>query len=109
MRNASKWLVLLLTVAIVAGIAGVSGCSSTPAPTTTTTTTETSSTPAANYTLVTPGTLTIGSDTSFPPFESMNGNTAEGFDVDLTAAIAKQDGPDRRSSRRTSSTALSRR
>ena len=85
MRNASKWLVLLLTLAIVVGIGGISGCTSTPAPT--------PGTPAATtLKTVEPGKLIVGSDTAFPPFESMNGNTAEGFDVDLAAAIAKQAG-----------------
>lgn len=42
--------------------------------------------------LVTPGTLTVGSDTSFPPFESLSGTTVEGFDVDLATAIAKEIG-----------------
>ena len=36
--------------------------------------------------------LLVGSDTAFPPFETMNGTTAEGFDVDLAAAIAKEMG-----------------
>ena len=36
--------------------------------------------------------LTVGSDTAFPPFESMNGAVAEGFDVDLANAIAKEMG-----------------
>jgi ABC-type amino acid transport substrate-binding protein len=44
---------------------------------------------ASSYKLVTPGTLTVGSDTTFPPFESMNGKTAEGFDVDLLDAVGK--------------------
>ena len=42
--------------------------------------------------LVKAGVLTVGSDTAFPPFESMNGSTAEGFDVDLANAIAKEMG-----------------
>lgn len=46
--------------------------------------------PATKFKLVTPGTLTVGSDTTFPPFESMNGNTAEGFDVDLLTAVGKE-------------------
>jgi polar amino acid transport system substrate-binding protein len=87
MRNASKWLVLLVALAMVMSVVAVSGCSSSPAPTTNT---SASAPAAATYTLVTPGKLIIGSDTSFPPFESMNGNTAEGFDVDLAAAIGKQ-------------------
>ncbi len=36
--------------------------------------------------------LTVGSDTAFPPFESMNGSVAEGFDVDLANALAKEMG-----------------
>jgi ABC-type amino acid transport substrate-binding protein len=46
--------------------------------------------PASKFKLVTPGTLTVGSDTTFPPFESMNGKTAEGFDVDMLTAIGKE-------------------
>jgi polar amino acid transport system substrate-binding protein len=41
---------------------------------------------------VTAGKLIIGSDTAFPPFETMKGDVAEGFDVDLGAAIAKEMG-----------------
>jgi polar amino acid transport system substrate-binding protein len=41
------------------------------------------------YKLVSPGTLTVGSDTKSPPFESMKGRTAEGFDVDLMNAIGR--------------------
>jgi polar amino acid transport system substrate-binding protein len=83
MRKASKWLVLFVAVALVAGVFAIGGCT-----TTTTTTTETK--PAATYTLVKPGQLTIGSDTSFPPMESMNGQVAEGFDVDLMNAMGKE-------------------
>lgn len=48
----------------------------------------------AKMKLVTPGQITVGSDISFPPFESMkaDGVTAEGFDVDLMKAIAKRFG-----------------
>lgn len=45
---------------------------------------------SGKYKLVQPGTITVGSDTSFPPFESMNGDVAEGFDVDLLKAIGKE-------------------
>ena len=31
----------------------------------------------------------MGSDTTFPPFEAMNGTTAEGFDVDMMNALGK--------------------
>jgi glutamine transport system substrate-binding protein len=40
--------------------------------------------------LVKEGTLTMGSDTTYPPFETMEGNKAVGFDVELAKAIAKK-------------------
>ena len=43
----------------------------------------------SKFKLVTPGTILVGSDTTFPPFESMNGKTAERFDVDMMTAIGK--------------------
>ena len=88
MQNARKFVGLLLAVALVFALVALTGCSGqtssstapTPAPTT----------PAPK--LVKAGVLTVGSDTAFPPFESMNGATAEGFDVDLASAIAKEMG-----------------
>jgi polar amino acid transport system substrate-binding protein len=54
------------------------------------TSTATSAAPdPAKFKLVTKGTILVGSDTTFPPFESMNGKTAEGFDVDMMNAIGK--------------------
>src|SRR2546423_1748980 len=41
-------------------------------------------------TLVTPGTLTIGSDVSYPPQEFMKQNTPTGFDLDVGAALASK-------------------
>ena len=38
------------------------------------------------------GVLTVGSDTTFPPFESIEGGKAVGFDVDLTNEIGKRIG-----------------
>jgi polar amino acid transport system substrate-binding protein len=56
-----------------------------------------SSPPAANAScvtapssLVTAGTLTIGSDVSYPPQEFMKQNVPTGFDLDVGAAIAKK-------------------
>jgi polar amino acid transport system substrate-binding protein len=66
-----------------------------------TTTTSTSPTPnpatptvAPPNDLITPGTLTVGSDTTYPPFESIDTVTgqAKGFDVDLITAIAQRMG-----------------
>jgi polar amino acid transport system substrate-binding protein len=84
-----KYVALVAVAALAAGTLALAGCSqpatpSTPAPSTSTTA------PAPVLKVVTPGTLIAGSDTSFPPFESMKGNVAEGFDVDLGAAIAKE-------------------
>src|SRR5437867_317526 len=44
----------------------------------------------APSTLVTPGTLTIGSDVSYPPQEFMKQNVPVGFDLDVGAAVAGQ-------------------
>ena len=87
MQKARKITGLLIALALVATVVALAGCSSSTPSTT-------PSTPAAPapYTgkLVKSGVLTVGSDTAFPPFESMNGKTAEGFDVDLADAIAKK-------------------
>lgn len=44
--------------------------------------------------LLTPGTLTVGSDTTYPPQEFINTatNKAEGFDIDLITAVAARMG-----------------
>jgi polar amino acid transport system substrate-binding protein len=90
MQKARKITGLLLALALVATVVALAGCSSST-PATTGETTETAA-PAADLKLVAPGVLTIGSDTAFPPFESMNGDVAEGFDVDLAGALAKEMG-----------------
>ena len=41
---------------------------------------------------LTPGKLTMGSDTSYPPFEYMEGSKPAGFDVDVGGAVAKKMG-----------------
>jgi ABC-type amino acid transport substrate-binding protein len=92
MQKARKFVGLLLAVALVFALVALTGCGQSTT-TTPASTTGSSSTPAAPaYKLVTPSQLTVGSDTSFPPFESMNGQTAEGFDVDMMNAIGKQMG-----------------
>lgn len=83
-------LVLMLVVALVVAL---TGCTKPASSTTSGSTTPAEpAKPAATYKLVKPGVLTIGSDTAFPPFEALNGSTAEGFDVDIANAIAKQMG-----------------
>ena len=88
MPKYQKVLALVLVAALAFAVVGLAGCTSTP----TTNNTTTEEKPAVDLKLVTPGTLTAGSDTAFPPFESMNGDVAEGFDVDLLTAIAKEMG-----------------
>ncbi len=67
------------------------------------TTTGSGSTPTANPAtptiappsgLIAPGTLTVGSDTTYPPLEYINTatNQATGFDIDLITAIAQRMG-----------------
>jgi polar amino acid transport system substrate-binding protein len=89
MAKYGKFVALIAIAALAVGALALVGCTT---PATPTTPAETTSTPAVDLNLVTPGTLTAGSDTAFPPFESMNGTVAEGFDVDLLTAIAKEAG-----------------
>jgi ABC-type amino acid transport substrate-binding protein len=41
---------------------------------------------------LTSGTLTVGSDLTYPPYAYLNGTTPAGFDPDVTRALAKQAG-----------------
>jgi len=72
MTRAGKVLLILVAAAMVA-TAALSGC-------------------GAKQLTITKGTLTMGSDTAYPPFEEMKGNTPEGFDVDVATEIAKRMG-----------------
>lgn len=92
MAKYGKLVAMLAITALVLSAFALGGCSQ-PTATPTTPTTPTTSTPAASTVkTVEAGKLIFGSDTAFPPFEAMNGNVAEGFDVDLGAAIAKEMG-----------------
>jgi polar amino acid transport system substrate-binding protein len=88
MQKARRIIGLLLALALVATVVALAGCSGSGS----SSTTPAEKPAAADLKLVKAGVLTIGSDTSFPPFESLNGSTAEGFDVDLANAIAKEMG-----------------
>lgn len=88
MQKARKSLALLLALGLVLALVALTGCggkTETPAK-------PAAEAPAADLGLVADGVLTVGSDTAFPPFESMNGSVAEGFDVDLAGALAKEMG-----------------
>src|SRR6266436_9167959 len=79
--------VLVLLAMLLAACGGTStGATSTPNPKTPTVT------PPND--LITPGTLTVGSDTTYPPQEYIDTTTnkATGFDVDLITAIAQRMG-----------------
>lgn len=87
MQKARKSLALVLALGLVFALVALTGCGGTE-----TTDKPAAEAPAADLGLVADGVLTVGSDTAFPPFESMNGDTAEGFDVDLADALAKEMG-----------------
>lgn len=69
-RGTARFLVLLLMVALLAA-PFVAGC-------------------GEKSVTITSGVVTMGSDTAYPPFESMEGSKAVGFDVDVAEAIAKK-------------------
>ncbi len=79
---------LVACAALVASF-GLFGCSSN-----TTSASSSSSasadTTAADYTLVTPGVLTVATSPDYPPFESLEGEEYVGFDIALTKAIAEE-------------------
>jgi polar amino acid transport system substrate-binding protein len=89
MAKYGKLVALLAVAALLVAAFSLVGCSQPAAPATPATPSTSTGTPAPTLKTVQAGTLIFGSDTSFPPFESMNGDVAEGFDVDLAAAIAK--------------------
>jgi polar amino acid transport system substrate-binding protein len=84
---------MLLCITIICALfVAFSGCTS-PSPTATATPTPAASVkPAANFTTLTPGMLSIATDASYAPFENMNTSTnkVEGFDIDLMDQIAKE-------------------
>ncbi len=88
MQKARMIVGFVLALALVVALAALTGCGQSQSSTPSSTTAPPAAAPA--YKLVAPGTLTVGSDTTFPPFESMKGTTAEGFDVDLMDAIGKE-------------------
>lgn len=91
-----------LAVACVAALAGCggsgsssssnsgSGTSSSSSSGSGSSATDTSGTDAGNYKLATSGKLTVGVSADYPPMESLNGDTVEGFDADLMTEIAKR-------------------
>jgi polar amino acid transport system substrate-binding protein len=91
-QKRSKGLLYVGMVILLAML--LAACGGTTTTSGTTPTANQSPTIAAPTDLITPGTLTVGSDTTYPPQEYINTatNQAEGFDVDLITAIGKQMG-----------------
>jgi polar amino acid transport system substrate-binding protein len=91
-RHASK-IILFAGVLVVLALL-LAACGGTTTTGGTTPTANQSPTVAPPTDLITPGTLTVGSDTTYPPFESIDTATGKaiGFDVDLITAIAQRMG-----------------
>jgi polar amino acid transport system substrate-binding protein len=83
-------VMLVMVLAACGSNTTTTGSSSTPIPTVNAAT----PTVTAPTDLITPGTLTVGSDTTYPPQEYIDTKTgqASGFDVDLITAIAERMG-----------------
>jgi len=92
MSKAKKFVALFMALALTFSMFALTGCAADEEETETTEgTTDEGAEPAAEeFVLVEEGKLLVGSDTAFPPFESMNGDVAEGFDVDLMNAIGEK-------------------
>jgi polar amino acid transport system substrate-binding protein len=80
--------ILILLTMLLAACGGTTAGGTTPTPNPATPTV------APPNDLITPGTLTVGSDTTYPPQEFIDTTTgqAKGFDIDLITAIAQRMG-----------------
>ena len=85
MSKTRLWTLLLLVVGLFAAVA-VAGCGDDDSTTSDTSTTESGG--SADLGLIEPGTLIVGSDIPFPPFEQGDPPDYEGFDIDLINAVA---------------------
>jgi len=91
-RHTSKGILFVGILVLLAML--LAACGGTTASGTTPTANPATPTIAAPTNLITPGTLTVGSDTTYPPFESIDPATGQaiGFDVDLIKAVAARMG-----------------
>lgn len=94
-----KFLAMLLTAAMA--VTAFAGCGAkeenneaTKAPEKTETGAQTETKPEVKYTLMNEGTLTVGSEVGYPPFEDFaeDGVTPIGFDMDIISEVAKRMG-----------------
>lgn len=85
-----KWAVLVAAGALAASLA-LFGCSSGGGQDSGAKSNDGNATDAG-YTLVNDGKLTVAASLDFPPFENLNGNAPEGFEVDLMGLLAEEMG-----------------
>ncbi|MDZ4166835.1 MAG: basic amino acid ABC transporter substrate-binding protein [Coriobacteriia bacterium] len=91
MSKSSKWLALMVVFALSLSALALVGCGETEEPAEEPTEEPAEEPAAADWKLVTPGTLTAGGEATYPPFELINdAGESEGFDVDLGKEIAKE-------------------
>ena len=92
MSKTKKFVALFMAFALALSMFALTGCAAEEEPETTTEepADEGNGPAVEEFVLVEEGKLLVGSDTAFPPFESMNGDVAEGFDVDLMNAIGEK-------------------
>lgn len=83
MTKTRKLLSLVLALALTVALFGVAGCGSKPEEPEKPTGTE----EPADLGTLTPGVIIVGSDTAYPPFESVDNGKIVGFDIDLMSAI----------------------
>lgn len=82
MRGTRLWLLIGMLALLASGLVAV-GCGSDD---------ETTTAGAVDLGLLTEGTLTVGSDIPYPPFEQGDAPDYEGFDIDLINAVADEMG-----------------
>lgn len=89
----NKFVLLALTALLALSLVAVSGCTPKAEEPTDSVAENpvTTEKPAWSAELITPGTITIGADTNYPPFEFSDGAGGfQGFDVDLMTEIASK-------------------
>lgn len=89
MRKTKLWTLLLLVTGLLAAVV-VAGCGDDDDESTTGDATTSESGASADLGLIEDGTLIVGSDIPFPPFEQGDPPDYEGFDIDLINAVADE-------------------
>lgn len=84
-RKTRVWSLLVLAIGLI-GAFVVAGCGSSDS------TSGDNTTASSDLPLITDGTLTIGSDIPYPPFEMGRDGNYTGFDIDLINAVAEKMG-----------------